>query len=36
METNVKVENLSPTFTSLQMSVQDDKTDPVIVNVSAL
>jgi hypothetical protein len=36
METNVKVENLKPTYTSIQMNVQDDKTDPVIVNVSAL
>jgi hypothetical protein len=36
METNVKVANLKPVYTSIQMTVQDSNTDPVVVNVSLL
>jgi len=35
-ETFVKVENLKPTFTTLDISIQNTETDPIIVNVSAL
>jgi len=36
METWVIVKNLIPTLTSLNLSIQDETTDPVVVNVSAV
>lgn len=36
MQTMVRVDNVAPTLSSLQITVADSTTDPVVVNVSAL
>jgi PKD repeat protein len=36
METMVKVENVAPVLSSLQVTIVDPNTDPVVVNVAAL
>jgi hypothetical protein len=36
VDTWVKVENLKPTLSSLNISVQNEQADPVLVTVSAV